>query len=76
MRGEKKLDKMLSKLDQGSPPRARGKGRRAPDPRKQVGITPACAGKSLFLSANNEHKGDHPRVRGEKLIVNEIHRYA
>ncbi len=45
VRGEKKLDKMLSKLDQGSPPRARGKGTGLAQWKGGAGITPACAGK-------------------------------
>ena len=44
--GEKSDRVSLAPHRAGSPPRVRGKGRRAPDPRKQVGITPARAGKS------------------------------
>ena len=51
--GEKKLDKMLSKLDQGSPPRVRGKGIFQSVAFHLIGITPARAGKSpTFLQAS------------------------
>ena len=50
----------------GSPPLARGKVDHLHGVREHVGITPACAGKSLsfFLPACAEE--DHPRLRGEK----------
>ena len=50
----------------GSPPRVRGKGKKAVLVVFVLGITPACAGKSTpafnpFVSVK-----DHPRVCGEK----------
>ena len=33
----------------------------------EVRITPACAGKSLFLSIRTIFDQDHPRMCGEKL---------
>ena len=49
----------------GSPPRVRGK----PPPREvvfaDVGITPACAGKTLGCPAAPTRSEDHPRVCGE-----------
>ena len=66
MRGEKlsvspQIFRML-----GSPPLARGKGRRKCAGIFRRGITPACAGKSC-LNRNGKHSlRDHPRLRGEK----------
>ena len=50
----------------GSPPRVRGKGGAADVDKHALGITPACAGKSLFVLRPVEGGGDHPRVCGEK----------
>ena len=33
-----------------------------------VGITPACAGKSIFCILHNFRTKDHPRVCGEKYL--------
>ena len=53
----------------GSPPRGRGKA----DPRKhrtrQAGITPAWAGKSDSFSEGLGVSQDHPRVGGEKFVL-------
>ena len=69
MRGEKCYVGCPYCCNRGSPPHARGKGRRTPDPRKQVGITPACAGKSGSSNGDWHFTGDHPRMRGEKAIL-------
>ena len=50
----------------GSPPRMRGKGRRAGPCKRRRGITPAYAGKSRIRKRVQECTGDHPRVCGEK----------
>ena len=50
----------------GSPPRVRGKDRDIARSRHAVGITPACAGKSLSESCRAVQGQDHPRVCGEK----------
>ena len=44
--GEKSADTRLGRARPGSPPRVRGKGGRVDDSRQEIGITPACAGKS------------------------------
>ena len=76
VRGEKRREKPMNKRRKGSPPRARGKDNKMLWAAMMSGITPACAGKSLAQFRLMCGMRDHPRVRGEKLIVNEIHRYA
>ena len=50
----------------GSPPRVRGKAF-APAPTiDMMGITPACAGKSMQGQSAQANQKDHPRVCGEK----------
>ena len=51
---------------QGSPPRVRGKEKRRCELYRQLGITPACAGKSGTHAVERFGAGDHPRVCGEK----------
>ena len=50
----------------GSPPRVRGKVCLVEKPRQEVGITPACAGKSTADNVLFQALSDHPRVCGEK----------
>ena len=50
----------------GSPPRMRGKDGVNDSAQAVTGITPACAGKSLFRPAACSSGRDHPRVCGEK----------
>ena len=50
----------------GSPPRMRGKGQALLADNTGVGITPAYAGKSIFISLLIKFIQDHPRVCGEK----------
>ena len=50
----------------GSPPRVRGKAKRITVPSASVGITPACAGKSIWHPTPETPRWDHPRVCGEK----------
>ena len=49
----------------GSPPRVRGKRRRATGSRARSGITPACAGKTEQYIGEALPDEDHPRVCGE-----------
>ena len=74
MRGEKPehLKRMVRRL--GSPPHARGKVQQPHFRRCNMGITPACAGKSPAQSAGTAAGWDHPRMRGEKLdaCANEV----
>ena len=49
----------------GSPPRVRGKHDVVRGGAGDVGITPACAGKTLFSYLSSCQHQDHPRVCGE-----------
>ncbi len=49
LRGEKYRDFGALDVSVGSPPLARGKGRKSTFPLFDLGITPACAGKSLWI---------------------------
>ena len=53
----------------GSPPRVRGKAHRRAVDVPDVGITPACAGKSVCQDVLDNIIKDHPRVCGEKWMV-------
>ena len=53
---------------EGSPPRVRGKARSAGISDMVGGITPACAGKSVFDVVIDALCEDHPRVCGEKSL--------
>ena len=49
----------------GSPPHARGRPIAFNLHCRDVGITPACAGKTPARSRRSPRTGDHPRMRGE-----------
>ena len=66
LRGEKLLPALHQVPTQGSPPLARGKVNVAVRFRSVIGITPACAGKSVIQVMIVAHGKDHPRLRGEK----------
>ena len=70
--GEKSNIGARRQTSPGSPPRVRGKAF-APAPTiDMMGITPACAGKSMQGQSAQANQKDHPRVCGEKartLIV-------
>ena len=53
----------------GSPPRVRGKAEWENLIGSDVRITPACAGKRKSHSKHKKHHRDHPRVCGEKSLV-------
>ena len=61
-------------LKEGSPPRVRGKDDPAHPVAAPAGITPACAGKSPPESDFAGHRWDHPRVCGEKAIIDALKR--
>ena len=67
--GEKKKAEEMGATTKGSPPRMRGKAFRVGLAGRILGITPACAGKSLLSSAGGFHNQDHPRVCGEKTLA-------
>jgi len=49
----------------GSPPHTRGESNLQSTLNIETGITPAYAGRILFLSKPLIYKWDHPRIRGE-----------
>ena len=64
------VEKLASNpLPQGSPPRVRGKLKSARASSRVPRITPACAGKTLFLSFQHFVNQDHPRVCGENVCL-------
>ena len=65
-RGEKEGRRNKWHCQAGSPPHTRGKASRYFIGRISGRITPAHAGKSLFLPIMRHHTKDHPRTRGEK----------
>ena len=67
--GEKVLSNLAKAVAAGSPPRVRGKGARICQNLERVGITPACAGKSWWISSRRPDRRDHPRVCGEKPLL-------
>ena len=66
MRGEKPIPQTTRNLMLGSPPHARGKGKKGTGSTFRQRITPACAGKSWPRRLPPRRSWDHPRMRGEK----------
>ena len=66
MRGEKWSFISINSSRAGSSPLARGKAYPSPLTHRQVGIIPACAGKSCLAGRHKRELRDHPRLRGEK----------
>ena len=64
--GEKAALPGISWTEKGSPPRVRGKVRKHRSVIRELGITPACAGKRDIQSSDAVRLRDHPRVCGEK----------
>ena len=64
--GEKIRDFDGCRVNQGSPPRGRGKGIQYNTETGEIRITPAWAGKSPRPGSRCRPWGDHPRVGGEK----------
>ena len=71
--GEKQLVAVSPKQKRGSPPRVRGKVPPVSHIVGQLGITPACAGKRRETTARTCAPRDHPRVCGEKLVLDAQH---
>ena len=65
MRGEDMAKKRKSRKRKGSPPHARGRRRIGSTWLAQIGITPACAGKTRRRHIVDGYCPDHPRMRGE-----------
>ena len=66
MCGEKPDDGTAQLYFLGSPPRVRGEVRHGLEVGQNVGITPACAGRSSRRMTSSAAGLDHPRVCGEK----------
>ena len=76
LRGENQKMEKIPALTFGSPPLARGKPIRDLMPLLDVGITPACAGKTVFWPIPGKMDWDHPRLRGEnssKMFLRQTH---
>ena len=66
--GEKLSAVTGATINQGSPPRMRGKEEDTLESRRSRGITPAYAGKRWSADGKLRRSGDHPRVCGEKKL--------
>ena len=69
LRGEKSCVLLSVFLSLGSPPLTRGKVSTAIRTYGDLGITPAYAGKRYLNQMRWCSYEDHPRLRGEKLIL-------
>ena len=69
MRGEDLTYLNSGSAVRGSPPHARGRPRPAEMPPVDLGITPACAGKTTDYHGAGWAVSDHPRMRGEDIDV-------
>ena len=67
--GEKSLVMRWMSRSMGSPPRMRGKAASANVGFRNLGITPAYAGKRRRRASRAKGQRDHPRVCGEKEVV-------
>ena len=68
LRGEYETDVAKKQTNKGSPPLARGILYKYLQNNRAMGITPACAGNTIFLIAADCKNRDHPRLRGEYSI--------
>ena len=64
--GEKTVLDLSRLVEQGSPPRMRGKDANGLNMLSNLGITPAYAGKRPSRLRRDHERRDHPRVCGEK----------
>ena len=69
MRGEDDRRRARRRRDLGSPPHARGRRGEPGEIEASVRITPACAGKTSACSRCQPWRRDHPRMRGEDLVM-------
>ena len=69
MRGEQVANTIAIVIELGSPPLARGTGRRTKRKPTEGGITPACAGNSCQALPHCIRGWDHPRLRGEQATT-------
>ena len=56
----------------GSPPLARGIRQKQSWIHGGIRITPACAGNTLLVWLRGTGEWDHPRLRGEYIILSEV----
>ena len=70
--GEKIFEHPVSLANQGSLPRVRGKALADYAVIPNIGITPACAGKSPCGLCRHTQYRDHPRVCGEKTLCSAV----
>ena len=68
MRGEDCCDQSAESNANGSPPHARGRPYVSKVESKNLGITPACAGKTDAGDVKIRATKDHPRMRGEDRV--------
>ena len=74
MRGEKYQRNSEKQKGSGSSPHARGKVVVLNRSLLRLRIIPACAGKSIYMKKKASQNEDHPRMRGEKIIISlQIH---
>ena len=69
MRGEKPIVRPWFQCVKGSSPLARGKEAVLRPKVQRSRIIPACAGKRDLLQTLREIIWDHPRLRGEKIVI-------
>ena len=69
MCGEKISMEILVPYISGSPPHVRGKDAVKRHSARGFGITPAYAGKSYLIGTGLSDTKDHPRVCGEKTVL-------
>ena len=69
MRGEYMFQNSAYGNKWGSPPLARGILDTMGDIEFPIGITPACAGNTDAINGCDYVVGDHPRLRGEYLLL-------
>ena len=68
MGGEKPGDYIIAADPEGSPPHGRGKVRVNHQGVRELGITPALAGKRRTGDPGQSGRWDHPRAGGEKTV--------
>ena len=69
LRGEQKNSNQVNVITLGSPPLARGTDEARAGVWPRFGITPACAGNSISSTTLGAFNRDHPRLRGEQLLL-------
>ena len=76
MRGEDRPSTSNTPVGCGSPPHARGRLARRSSFATLSGITPACAGKTVWSAHWRRMLRDHPRMRGEDFGIKNIDGYS